>query len=123
MKSLRIHIGVMVLALFGLILQGNAQESGVLAFDDYQSVRNSSSTAVHEIRLPAEDMMAIMGGLNDWDGMNNYFNVFGTKLIVESMEHNGDGTKQVVLRREDGRDFYNLFPTLTAKFIPLEKGL
>ena len=60
-----------------------------------------------------------MGGLNDWDGMNNYFNLFGSKLIIDSTDRSSDGIQKVVLRREDGRNFFDLFPTVSAKLIPI----
>ncbi|MEM9142897.1 MAG: hypothetical protein AAGA86_07915 [Bacteroidota bacterium] len=123
MRDVQIKIYAIILGFLGWSFSGNAQQSGILAFDDYQPVRTSFASSVHEIQLPAEDVLAIMGGLNDWDGMNNYFNIFGSKLIVERMDQNNDGSKLVVLRREDGKDFYNLFPTLTARLIPIEKGL
>ncbi|WP_273568292.1 hypothetical protein [Maribacter halichondriae] len=30
-----------------------------------------------------------------------------------------EGIQNVVLRREDGRDFFDLFPTVSAKLIPI----
>ncbi|MEO1012288.1 MAG: hypothetical protein AAFX53_13350 [Bacteroidota bacterium] len=123
MKATYFKIYAITVTIFGSLFLANAQQTGVLAFDDYQSVRTSFSSSVHEIQLPTDDVLAIMGGLNDWDGMNNYFNIFGSKLIVERMDHNTDGSKQIVLRREDGKDFYNLFPTITARLIPLQQGL
>ncbi|WP_425234765.1 hypothetical protein [Ulvibacterium sp.] len=98
---------------------GSAQQTGLLVLDDYQKIETSYASTIHEIQLPAEEVMAIMGGLDDWDGMNNYFNIFGSKLIVERMDLNSDGSKQLTLRREDGRDFYNLFQTITAKLVPI----
>ena len=114
MKPLLLFIGI-----FAPFFMGSAQQTGLLVLDDYQKIETSYASTIHEIQLPAEEVMAIMGGLNDWDGMNNYFNIFGSKLIVERMDINSDGSKQLTLRREDGRDFYNLFQTITAKLIPI----
>ncbi|WP_299530911.1 hypothetical protein [Ulvibacterium sp.] len=114
MKLFVIFVGIVAPCFIG-----NAQQTGLLILDDYQKIETSYASTIHEIQLPAEEVMAIMGGLNDWDGMNNYFNIFGSKLIVERMDINSDGSKQLTLRREDGRDFYNLFQTITAKLIPI----
>lgn len=114
MKLHILFIGIMVPFFWG-----GAQQTGLFVLDDYQKIETSYASTTHEIQLPAEEVMAIMGGLNDWDGMNNYFNIFGSKLIVERMDVNSDGSKQLTLRREDGRDFYNLFQTITAKLIPI----
>jgi hypothetical protein len=114
MKPFIIFIGIIV-----PFFMGSAQQAGLFVLDDYQKIETSYASTTHEIQLPAEEVMAIMGGLNDWDGMNNYFNIFGSKLIVERMDINSDGSKQLTLRREDGRDFYNLFQTITAKLVPI----
>lgn len=114
---MKLHI--LFIGIMSSFFWGSAQQTGLLVLDDYQKIETSYASTTHEIQLPAEEVMAIMGGLNDWDGMNNYFNIFGSKLIVERMDVNSDGSKQLTLRREDGRDFYNLFQTITAKLIPI----
>jgi len=70
------------------------------------------------VKFPHNNLTLVMGGLNDWDGMNNYFNIFGSKLIVDSSDRGRDGIQNIVLRREDGRNLFELFPTLRAKLIP-----
>jgi hypothetical protein len=60
-----------------------------------------------------------VGGLNDLDGMGNYLNVYGSKLIIDSLDITSDGTQSVVLRREDGNNFFNLYSTMRAKLTPV----
>lgn len=97
----------------------DAQELFRLRLNDYQYVENNDGTIKSQLKLPNGNATVIMGGLNDWDGMNNYFNLFGSKLIVDSLDMGSDGIQNVVLRREDGRDFFDLFPTVRAKLIPI----
>jgi len=111
---------IFFLVLIGVGYTSTAQQTGLLVLDDYQRIETSQSASTYEIQLPAEDVLALMGGLNDWDGMNNYFNIFGSKLIVERIDIKRDGSKHLTLRREDGRNFYDLFPTITAKLVPIE---
>ncbi|WP_282162042.1 hypothetical protein [Ulvibacterium marinum] len=116
---MKMKLNTLFIGIIAPFFWGSAQQTGLFVLDDYQKIETSYASTTHEIQLPAEEVMAIMGGLNDWDGMNNYFNIFGSKLIVERMDVNSDGSKQFTLRREDGRDFYNLFQTITAKLIPI----
>lgn len=97
----------------------HSQEQYKISFDDYQIVEDSSTSLKSQMKFPFKDTIVVMGGLNDLDGMNNYFNIFGSKLIVQQQGMNLDNSHSLILRREDGRNFYDLFPTLSAKLTPL----
>lgn len=99
----------------------NAQTMFQLKFDEYQYMDRNIGVMGGQMKLPNGNAMVIMGGLNDLDGMNNYFNLFGGKLIIDSLDMGLDGTQKIVLRREDGQDFYNLFPTISARLIPIDR--
>lgn len=96
-----------------------SQEQYKISFDDFQLVEDSSTSMKNQMKFPFKDAVVVMGGLNDLDGMNNYFNIFGSKLIVQEQSDNSEGSVSLVLRREDGRNFFDLFPTLSAKLTPL----
>lgn len=81
---------------------------------DYQDISNGQL-----MTLPNTKFTVMMGGLNDWDGLANYFNIYGSKLIVDSLDLKSDGSKHVVLRREDGRKFYDRFATILATLTPV----
>ena len=102
-----------------ICFSSSAQELFRLQFDTYQYVESKDGALGSHINLPNNNATIIMGGLNDWDGMNNYFNLFGSKLIIDSTDRSSDGIQNVVLRREDGRNFFDLFPTVRAKLIPI----
>jgi hypothetical protein len=110
------------LTFFLLIIIGvlpmQGQQAGALVFEGFQKMETGSPMTNYEMNLPVNQVVAIMGGLKDWDGMNDYFNFFGSKLIIESRDNGLDGITYLVLRREDGLNFFDLFPTLKAKFIP-----
>lgn len=95
------------------------QEQYKLSLDTYQEMENNSSAMKNQVNLPFANQIVVMGGLNDLDGMGNYFNVYGSKLIIDSLDYAENGIKLVVLRREDGRNFYEIYPKLRAKLIPL----
>ncbi len=91
----------------------------VLLVDAYQEAEATNSSGSIFIKLPSKQVMPIVGGLNDWDGMNNYLNVFGSKLIIERKDIGSDGVTHLILRREDGLNFFDLFPTLKARLVPI----
>ncbi|MFK7811193.1 MAG: hypothetical protein AB8B59_01790 [Maribacter sp.] len=97
----------------------DAQELFRLELDDYQHVENKDGTIGSQLKFPKGDASVIIGGLNDLDGMNNYFNIFGSKLIIDSLSLNTDGTQKVILRREDGKNFFNVFPKVSATLTPV----
>lgn len=108
---------IVVFALCSFLTQ--AQEQFILSFDKFQEVENSSTALKSQISFPIEDSVIVMGGLNDLDGMGNYLNIYGSKLLVDSKKLTSNGQHALILRREDGKDFYNLFPTLSAKLTPI----
>jgi len=97
----------------------NAQEMFHLRLNDYQYVENKDGARNNLMKLPKSGATIIMGGLNDLDGLNNYINLFGSKLIVDRLNMGSDGIQNIVLRREDGRDFFDLFPTVSGTLMPV----
>ncbi len=97
-----------------------AQAQGMfhLSFEHNQSTVNTAMDD-SEISLPNKGSTVIVGGLNDLDGMGNYLNVYGSKLIVDSLDIASDGTQNIVFRREDGNNFFNRYPTMKAKLTPV----
>ncbi|MFS4415942.1 hypothetical protein [Maribacter sp. 2307ULW6-5] len=71
-----------------------------------------------QAQISQNKVVAVMGGLNDWDGANNYFNFFGSKVIIERKDIASNGNTHLVLRREDGKNFYGLYPILNAEIVP-----
>lgn len=96
-----------------------AQELYHISFQQNQIGTYTPQITSNEIDLPIKGATVIMGGLNNLDGMGNYLNVYGSKLIVDSLDIATDGTQNVVLRREDGNHFFNLYPTMRATLTPI----
>ena len=63
--------------------------------------------------------VVVLGGLHNREGIGRYIEINGNKLIIDSMSPMLDGTKEVVLRRKDGRLFYGLFTTLRGRISPM----
>lgn len=98
---------------------GHAQEQFILSLDEFQVVEDPSTPLQGQIRFPMSEKVIVIGGLDNLDGIGNYLNVFGSKLIVDRRKMTSEGIHTITLRREDGRNFFNLFSTLRGKLIPL----
>jgi len=99
----------------------HGQDLFQLKFDSYQHIDSQNSQNSALVKFPHDSLTLVMGGLNDWDGMNNYFNIFGSKLIVDDADSGLGGIQNIVLRREDGRKIFEIFPTLRATLTPLNQ--
>lgn len=98
---------------------GQAQGQFILSIDEFQIIQDPSTSLQKQVRFPMGEKVIVMGGLNNLDGMGNYFDVFGSKLIIDRRKTTSDGVHTLTLRREDGREFFNLFSTLTGKLTPM----
>ena len=107
-----------LILVFSIIFSARSQDIYRLTFDNFQQTDNYSGSELTQVKFPNDGFMVVMGGLNDWDGLNNYFNIFGAKLIVDSVYKGKGGIQNIVLRREDGLNFFNLFPTLRVTLTP-----
>lgn len=112
----KVLLSVLIMGIWGGL---HAQQRYFLEWDAYQKIENISGSAGAEMNLPNRDTIVLLGGLNDLDGAGNYLNIYGSKLIVERMDQGSQGVLHVILRREDGRTFFNLFPTIRAKLTPM----
>ena len=115
MKRIAWFIIIAILPFFG-----QSQEMFRIEFDGYQSITNRNGVPGGQAKLPAQGSTIVLGGMNELDGLGYYFfDGYGSKLIIDSLDIAPDGTRSIVFRREDGRDFFDLFPTVRAKLIPL----
>lgn len=105
-----------------LILMHNAQGQQLmkLRFLGAGEAETPFATMWTSTDFDNETIVAVMGGLNDWDGMNNYFNVYGSKVLIESKDIAYNGIINITLRREDGRNFYGIYPTIRAQLVNFE---
>lgn len=114
MKKVILLIAFVIIPFFTF-----SQKQYKISFDDYQLVEDSSTSLKNQMKFPFKDAVVVMGGLNDLDVMNNYFNIFGSNIIVQQQGVNYDGSLSLILRKEDGHNFFDLCSTLSSKLTPL----
>ena len=95
----------------------NAQQSEfVKRFNHFDESRGDVESGLI-LTLPYQEMVRLESNLNSNSGLGPSFNYYGTVVIVDQMNILPNGNKQLVLRREDGRDFYGYKSTLRAILI------
>lgn len=102
----------LILLVFPLFLSAQ-NEKFQKSFEHFDESRGDSDTS-QMITLPYEETVLLYNALNSSSGLGPTFNYYGTIVVVDQMNTLPDGTLQLVLRREDGRDFYDFQPTLKA---------
>ena len=100
--------------VFFLGISMHAQESyRHISFEHFTESRGDSETGLL-VEIPYSQLVVMENALNTRSGFGMRLNFNGTMVIVDQMEVLRDGRTQVVLRREDGRNFYGYKPTLKA---------
>lgn len=114
MKSV---ITTLIILLMGW--SSNAQQVFVVEVEPFQQVDLVHGSIGSSISVPERMGMAIMAGTYNNEGLGKYLVFNGSQLRIESMDVALDGNIQVLLRREDGRDFFDKFPLLRARLTPV----
>lgn len=114
-KIITLHIFILILA-HGL----TAQQPRVfyIEIEPDQQVERVSGAPGSNISVPVKSGIVVLDGAYDSEGLGQAIVFNGSRLIIDSMSMGENGWRNVVLRREDGRNFYDMFPTLKARMIP-----
>ena len=89
-----------------------------LEIEPDQQVDRVSGAPGSNVNVPVRSGIVVLDGAYDSEGLGQAIVFNGARLIIDSMSMGEDGWRNVVLRREDGRNFYDMFPTLKGRMIP-----
>ena len=111
---------IWVIALLFASYSSNAQQPRVfyLEIEPDQQVERVSGAPGSKLSVPVKSGIVVLDGAYDSEGLGQAIVFNGSRLIIDSMSMGQDGWRYIVLRREDGRNFYDMFPTLNARMIP-----
>lgn len=91
------------------ILDLNAQsEPQTVKTGDVLVINKPSNQTFKHLDLPRANFIIKKGGIA------NYKSIVGKRVRVKGVKRNKLGETTVVLEREDGRKFFNSFPSITA---------
>ncbi len=90
-----------------------AQQQQRISIEHFLESRGDSDKALL-FEIPYSQIVVLNNSLNSKSGFGMTLNLYGNVVVVDHMETMPDGTTQVVLRREDGKDFYGYKPTIRA---------
>jgi len=91
-----------------------AQQSEFQKSFQYFEESRGNTTTERILTLPYEETVVLINSLNSSSGLGPTFNYYGTVVVVDQMNRLPNGELQLVIRRQDGRDFYGFQPTLKA---------
>lgn len=83
------------------------------SFQHFEESRGNASVEPI-LTLPYEETVVLINSLNSSSGLGPTFNYYGTIVVVDQMNRLPNGELQLVIRRQDGRNFYGFQPTLKA---------
>ncbi|RDY59520.1 hypothetical protein [Flagellimonas nanhaiensis] len=106
---------VLLLLIFLIFSSGVLAQSGQyqLKVEHFEESRGDFN---HEriLKIPYSQMVLVENSLNSSSGFGLQMNFHGQLVAVDYMETMPDGSIQVILRREDGKNFYGYKPTIKA---------
>lgn len=109
-----------VLCAFSLtVLTAEAQQLFRIKIDAHQQMETLHGAPGLQFDVPVKEGTVMLGNQYDTEGLGQHLIYNGGRLLVDNMVLMPGGQRYVTLRREDGRDFYNMFPLLKATLIPL----
>jgi hypothetical protein len=89
---------------------------GIKRFEHFTESRGDSDNDLI-LTLPGQELVRLQQNLNSNSSLGPTFNYFGTVIVVDQVNVLPNGNKQLVIRREDGRNFYGYKPTLKAVLV------
>jgi len=51
-------------------------------------------------------------------GIGKSVNIYGKTLVIEEVNPQVDGSVELVMRKENGKSFYNYYPKVKARLVP-----
>ncbi len=85
----------------------------VKRFEHFSESRGDSENG-RILTLPYQEIIRLHDNLNSNSGLGPTFNYYGTIVVVDQMQTLPNGDMQLVLRREDGKEFYGIKQTIKA---------
>ena len=93
-----------------------AQERYQLKFEHFSESRGDFELDTL-LEIPYTNVVVMENSLKSSSGFGLQMNFHGQVVYVDHMETMADGSVQVILRREDGRNFYGYKPTIKAVLV------
>lgn len=119
MRKINIHV-VFLLLCFAGTSQQSVVSIKAYDFGISNSIQRANTEAVYK-DIPRIKSITLtkdlLSSLYRKSNIERTINIYGQSLIIESAETLADGRIELILRREDGRDFYNIYPTVKAELV------
>ncbi|NQZ44236.1 MAG: hypothetical protein HRT65_07995 [Flavobacteriaceae bacterium] len=91
-----------------------------IRFEHFNESRGDSEKRLIA-ELPYLETVVQFNPMNSRSGLGPVLNLHGNIVVIEQMDLQPDGTTAVVIRREDGKDFFGYRRTLKAILRPIDQ--
>ncbi len=109
-----------ILLFSGIFLFAQTKDHQI-EFEHFVESRGDAETGLI-LELPYSEIITSHRPLSSSSGLGKTFNFNGNTVVVDYLDVMQDGAIQVVLRREDGKDFYGYRPTIKAILRPTQES-
>ncbi|WP_350286403.1 hypothetical protein [uncultured Croceitalea sp.] len=103
----------LIVLLFFAVSAFGQGENYVKKFEYFEETRGDWNGDLI-LTLPINETVQLQNTLASSSGLGPTFNYYGVVVVVDQVDILPNGNKQLIIRREDGRDFYGYRPTLKA---------
>ncbi len=110
------QLTTLILFTFCVSMAMGQEDSYFKKFEHFAESRGDVESGLI-LTLPYQEMVRLEQNLNSSSGLGPTFNYYGTVVVVDQVNVLPNGNKQLVIRREDGRDFYGYKSTLKAVLV------
>jgi len=102
------YVYLLVFVLFALGAKAQDKPENSLKVGDLLVIDKPSAKNYVHIKLPKENTILKQGGIV------NYESLYLSTVEVVRVREKKDGSQEVALKRTDGKQFFNAFPTIEA---------
>jgi ferredoxin-NADP reductase len=106
---MKIIVHLFVFMLLAMSVQAQEKTAHTLKVGDILVIDKPAANNYVHIDLPKENIILKQGGTA------NYESLYLSTVEVVRVKEKKDGSFEVVLKRTDGKQFFNAFPTIEAK--------
>lgn len=117
--GIRAYFTIFVIAACSVEAQEKVYSLDAYEFDAPQTASVLDPVS-RKLDLQKDKFLTLSGPLEQIilnQGIGKTVNIYGKTLVIEEVNPRGDGSVELVMRQENGKDFFNYYPKVRARLI------
>lgn len=107
---------LLIISLITVFVHGQAYHLSFVSFEE----SSGDQRPLQSTTMPRSEVVILNNSLNSRSALGPTMNFHGNVVVVDEMNRLPDGSVQIIIRREDGQDFFGYLPNLKAILRPVE---